>query len=358
MSSPLRSEGWRNRASAGPNFDTLLLDDAALTLLAGTVAFQIPLTLATSMTVSAHGVLRLAFTPYGPLRLLGPKDDEAKALLQRLRSAGAKTRSNTLSKRPLAILAATVIAVTVPLSLLSSEASLHTAQITEGLLRLRDMPPGFEVRSSGVMPIFFPSPNRVVVPTTTTTPKHQKPGDREWAREQTAFESCVGTTHRSDRTVGLAAQPPEVYASSSTFGSAASGDGMVVGSMVQWYASVDNVRRDTEQMRRPKFATCFAAMYAQSYLFMTTQSKSGAVISPTTLVAPIFTSTFHREGTVSVRVPGERQPLYFTVSVVTTGHYEATVLFISASLNGVADVVRSIVATQSGRISGGAVAAA
>lgn len=361
MSEAVRSEGWKTRRGAAgtarPSFTTLLVDEAALTLLADSVALQLPRDVLASVTVSSRGVVRIPTTPYGPITLTSPRDDAAQTVLSALRAAGARSRERTVSGRPLAILTATVIAVTVPFALLTSDVKLHTQEVQSALLRLSDMPAGFAVQTVGVMPAFFPYPNRVQVPTTTTTPRHLNAADRAWARRQAAFEACIGTTHRTDRTVGLAAQPPEVFASAPSFASNEVDGGL--GSMVQWYASTDDVRRDTEQMRRPHFATCLATMYAQTYLYFsgTIGVQRSAVITTVPLHRSVFATTFHREGTVRLHV-SDGGDLYFTTSVITTGHYEAAILFISTSLRGVANVVNSVVAAQSSRLVGDGISAA
>jgi hypothetical protein len=84
------------------------------------------------------------------------------------------------------------------------------------------------------------------------------------------------------------------------------------------------VRRDTKEMSKPHFGSCFTT----SNVALLRAASGGRL--PTTDVATLwqpltFVKGWSRAGVATISLPGVIGPLHLVMVVVTSGHYEVTI---------------------------------
>jgi hypothetical protein len=101
--------------------------------------------------------------------------------------------------------------------------------------------------------LLVPPSNQVYTPTTTTMPAK----DSTFTKAAALFQTCLGVTNATDRIYGAAGQQPDYQVSSPIFNANSLG-GVQLASTSQYYKTTVMVAKDTHEMSKSNFGSCFA----------------------------------------------------------------------------------------------------
>jgi hypothetical protein len=190
-------------------------------------------------------------------------------------------------------------------------------------LTLRDLPTGWFVSpapNASLLSDLFPPAGTLQRPSATPTTLPKK--NSIWAKVSNVFQHCLGVSARHDRVYGLAGQQPEYQVSSKIFDSPSFG-GIEVVSTTQYYRTTTMVHRDTVEMSRPNFGSCFAtsnvALVRAVYRAAVPTTDIGMSYRPTT-----FLHGWTRGGEAILTMPSVAERPHLIVVMITNGHYEVT----------------------------------
>ena len=263
---PLRSKGWAVRpsfVSNGPTAPiTLLGDDAGLTQLAGDppVAWQTPWTEMTNLTLVRFAKGLALFATVDGVRYCWRHRalDDYEALREMvLAHDGLVERRRR--RAGIVVVAVAVLAASLAGgigALLNSGAGAELVDARNVTLTLRDLPGQWSAYPSAVvtpLAAIFPPSDQVV--TSSTTPTTAPPATSLWGRVSSLFQRCLGVSAAEDRVYGAAGQMPDYQVSSPVFSSP--GGDVQLATTAQYYATTSMVRRDTAEMSRSAFGSCF-----------------------------------------------------------------------------------------------------
>ncbi|MGB8197532.1 MAG: hypothetical protein WCF25_11055 [Acidimicrobiales bacterium] len=335
MSAPVRSVGWSVRPSFVPHGAvapvTLLVDDDALTQLAGdpAVAWQTPWSELSNVQIVLFARSMALFATAAGVRYCwrNPSRADYEALRAIvLEHGGAVARQ----RRRAGLYSVAVIVLVAALAggigswlFHSSSGSKELAAARGVNLTLKDLPAGWyasnQPDSSPLSDLFSP-PGQVETISTTTTLVTKT--NSIWTSVSRVFQKCVGVSARRDRVYGGAAQQPDYQISSPIFGSESFG-GIEVVSTTQYYHTTTMVRRDTAEMSRANFGSCFvtsnvALVRAVSSAKLPT-TDIGVNYRPVT-----FERGWTRGGDAVLTLPGVPGSPHLVMVVITGGHFEVT----------------------------------
>ena len=359
MSTPLRSEGWAVRPSFvanGPTAPiTLLGDDAGLTQLVGDppVAWQTPWTETTNLTLVRFARGLALFATVDGVRYCWRHRalDDYEALREMvLAHDGVVERRRR--RAGIVVVAVAVLAASLAggIGALLNSGSGHGAELVDASavnLTLRDLPGQWSAYPRAVvtpLAAIFPPSNQVV--TSSTTPTTAPPAKSLWGRVSSLFQRCLGVSAAADRVYGAAGQMPDYQVSSPVFSSP--GGDVQLATTAQYYATTSMVRRDTAEMSRSAFGSCFTTSnVALLKLVYSEAIPTGDVAvpwRPTTYVRG-----WSRGGVAAITLPGLR-PLHLVMVVATAGHYEVTFGALVNSWPGSSSFVSNLVNTLLSRM--------
>ncbi len=138
----------------------------------------------------------------------------------------------------------------------SSSAASEIAAARHVNLTLKDLPTGWFLApslDSSALADVFPTPGSVDNLTTPT--KKTKPAP-VLTKIFADFADCLGVAPKHDRVYGAAGQQPNYQVTSRVFASTSFG-GIEALSSAQYYRTTSMVRRDTAEMSRKNFGSCF-----------------------------------------------------------------------------------------------------
>ena len=348
----LRSEDWSVRPSFVPNGPTspvvLLADETHLTQLAGipAVAWQTPWSEITDVELVRFAHQMALFATVANVRYCWRNReltdyDEVRALV--VEHGGVVTRR----RHRLGVWA--VVAVVVLASLAggiaawfnggASSSELADARFVN--LTARDLPSDFspENPSETFLGFLVPPASQVYTSTTSTTPAN----DSRFTKAATLFQTCLGVSNAKDRIYGAAGQQPDYQVSSPIFNADSLG-GVELASTSQYYRTTAMVEKDTREMSRTNFGSCFVTSSAQLVLSAYGRSVSKSVVA--TNWRPVtFAKGWTRGGVVTLSVPAVTSKLQLVMVVMTRGHYEVTLSAIVGSFAKTRRLLANVVNT-------------
>jgi hypothetical protein len=335
VSTPLRSEGWSVRPSFVPHGAvtpvTLLADDSALTQLAGdpAVAWQTPWSELSNIQIVLFARSMALFATAGGIRYCwrNPSRADFEALRALVVEHGGvvarqRRRAGVYSVAVVVLIAA--LAGGIGSWLFRNSSGPKEIAAARGVnLTLKDLPTGWfasnQPTSSPLSDLFSPAGKVIPISTTTTTPLK---ANSIWTRVSTVFQKCIGVSAQRDRVYGGSAQQPDYQVSSPIFGSESFG-GIEVVSTTQYYHTTTMVRRDTAEMSRQNFGSCFAT--SQVALVRAVSSAKIPTTDIGTDYRPVtFLHGWTRGGDAVLTLPGVPGSPHLVMVVITGGHFETT----------------------------------
>ncbi len=366
--SAVRLEGWSVRPSFVPHGPTkpvtLLVDDNGLTQLAGidSVAWQVPWPLLRHLRLvrSGLGTLLIATVDGQLFVWRSARPSNYTALIPFVRAAGgrverARQRAGAWLGAALVILGSSAGLIGALLhrtpGLSATELATRNANIS-----FADLPGSWTATGPSLLSALASTPNKLYTTnfaTTTTLPAASSP----FGVAARTFQQCFGVSNARDRVFGLAGQVPLYQVGSSIFTSDMVG-GVQVASEVQYYPHRSNVARDTAEIEKPHFGSCFAVANGLILKGLFANTYTIATGAATTLTPVTFTKGFRTGGAVLVSAPsfaptagGATTTQSLGVYVMTQGHYEVTLYVLSANRHQPKSLVATLVNALEARIS-------
>jgi len=223
-------------------------------------------------------------------------------------------------------------------------------------LSFADLPGSWTATGPSLLSALASTPNKLYTTnfaTTTTLPAASSP----FVAASQSFQRCFGVSNARDRVFGLAGQVPLYQVASSIFTSDMAG-GVQVASEVQYYPHRSNVARDTAEIAKPHFGSCFAVANGLILKGLFANTYTIATGAATTLTPATFTKGFRTGGAVLVSAPsfasatgGATTTQSLGVYVMTQGHYEVTLYVLSANRHQPKALVATLVNAVEARIS-------
>jgi hypothetical protein len=336
----IRSEDWAVRPAFVPNGPTspvtLLTDDAGLTQLAGipSVAWQTPWSEIENLELVRVSHQMLLFATIAGVRYCWRHRDLTDYELLRamvVEHGGVVTQR----RRRAGVLA--IVAVVVLASFAGgiaawfnrgSGAAQELSDTRHVNLTLNDLPGtgGWQPVTTTILNYLVPPPSKVYTSTTTTTTPPKK---SSFDTSAAVFQKCLGVTNATDRVYGAAGQMPDYQVSSPVFNTNTL-DGILVASTSQYYHSTTMVDKDTKEMSKHNFGSCFVSSSAD--IIMSGFQLTNPVTNVATNWEPAtFTKGWVRGGAVAVSVPNIKTKVQLVMVVMTHGHYEVTLSAIVGS---------------------------
>ncbi|MEO9181396.1 MAG: hypothetical protein ABI298_07075, partial [Acidimicrobiales bacterium] len=329
MKTSLRSEGWTVRPSFVPNGPTspvaLLADDTGLTQLAGqpAVAWQTPWSeLANPQLIRFPRGLALFATVDGVRYCWRKRNfvdfEELRTLVLAHGGTIARhhRRAGVYAVALIVLLAALAGGIGSWLNRGSSKTG-EIADVRSVNLSLKDLPSSWFVKSVSPIQYLF-TPVGKIESSSTTLPNTSP----EWTKVTTIFQRCLGVSNIKDRVYGAAGQLPNFQISSKSFSSGSYG-GIDIESTTQYYQTALMVRRDTAEMSKANFGSCFVTSNVALFDgIVRTKSPNGNVgvnFQPVT-----FEHGFVRGGEAELTLPGSTGPAHLVSIEITSAHYEVT----------------------------------
>jgi hypothetical protein len=362
MSAPLRSEGWSVRPSFVPHGAvvpvTLLADDSALTQLAGepAVAWQTPWSELSNIQIVLFARSMALFATAGGVRYCWR--NPSRADFEPLRTivvehggvvARHRRRAGVYSVAVIVLVAA--LAGGIGSWLFHETSSSKELTAARGVnLTLKDLPVGWyasnQPDASPLSDLFSPAGKVETISTTTTTLPTN--ANALWTKVSTVFQTCVGVDAQRDRVYGGAAQQPDYQISSPIFGSESFG-GIEVVSTTQYYHTTTMVQRDTAEMSRANFGSCFVTSNVALVRAVSSATLPTADIG--TNYRPVtFLHGWTRGGDAVLTLPGVPGNPHLIMVVITGGHFEVTLGVLVNDWPKSATFVSSLTSTLLSRI--------
>ena len=358
---PLRSVGWSVRPSFVPHGAvtpvTLLVDDDALTQLAGdpAVAWQTPWSELSNIQIVLFARSMALFATAGGVRYCWRNPSRAdyealRAIVVEHGGAVARQRRRAGLYSVAVIVLVAALAGGIGSWLFHSSSGSNELTAARGVnLTLKDLPTGWfasnQPDASPLSDLFSPAGQVETISTTTTTPTK---ANSIWTNVSAVFQKCVGVSAQRDRVYGGAAQQPDYQISSPIFGSESFG-GIEVVSTTQYYHTTTMVQRDTAEMSRVNFGSCFvtsnvALVRAVSSAKLPT-TDIGSNYRPVT-----FERGWTRGGDAVLTLPGVPGSPHLVMVVITGGHFEVTLGVLVNKWPNAAPFVSSLASTLLSRI--------
>ena len=332
---PLRSAGWSVRPSFVPHGATapvtLLMDDDALTQLAGdpAVAWQTPWSELSNVQLVVFARAMALFATAAGVRYCwrNPSRADLEALRAHVVAHGGtvarhRRRAGAYSVAVVVLLAALAGGIGSWLFGQSSGArELQDARHVN--LTLKDLPTGWYLASAlEASPLAELFPPAGKVETIPTKPAKKKKQSAVLTEIFANFAHCLGVSPRRDRVYGAAGQLPDYQVSSPIFTSTSFG-GIEVVSTSQYYHTTTMVHRDTAEMSRTNFGSCFVTSNVALVRAVANEklptTDVGVNYRPTT-----FLRGWTRGGEATLSLPGEAGSPHLVMVELTGGHYEVT----------------------------------
>jgi hypothetical protein len=350
--STLRSEDWVVQPPFVPNGPTspvtLLFDDTGLTQLAGipAIAWQTPWSEIANLELVRVGHRIMLFATVGGVRYLWRhRDLEGYDALRAI----VTERGGVVTERHQRLGVYGVVAVVVLASFgggiaawfnRGSTGATELSDARHVNLKLNDLPSGW-YKTSNTVPLgaLVSPPSKIYTSTTTTAPPKNSIGDAA----ASVFQKCLGVSNTKDRVYGAAGQEPDYQVSSPIFNTN-SLDGIELASTSQYYHSVVMVDKDTHEMAKTNFGSCFVTSSADIIM-----SALGAT-NPTSDVATnwqptTFTKGWTRGGVVQLDLPNVTTKVDLVMVIITHGHYEVTLSAIVGSFTKSETLLNGLVNT-------------
>jgi hypothetical protein len=331
---PLRSEGWTVQPSFVPNGAvspvTLLIDDDSLTQLAGepAVAWQTPWSELSNVQLMRFSRGLALFATASGVRYCwrNPSRSDFEALRALVVAHGGSVGRQR--RRAGIIIVAAVVLVAALAGGIGSWLYRHSsgpkaiAAARNVNLTVRDLPSGWFPtvnQNSSVLSYIFPPSGTLEKPsaTPTTLPKKGTP----FAVASADFQQCIGVSAQRDRMYGAAGQEPDYQTSSKIFTSPSFG-GIEAVSTTQYYRTTTMVQRDTAEMARKNFGSCFVSSNValiRSGLRIVKSPINGQNFRPVT-----FLRGFSRGGEAELSIPKVLGSPHLVLVMITDGHFEVT----------------------------------
>ncbi|MGD0853589.1 MAG: hypothetical protein ABSA07_09565 [Acidimicrobiales bacterium] len=335
MSTALRSEGWSVRPSFVPNGAvtpiTLLADENALTQLAGEppVAWQTPWSELSNIQIVRFARSMALFATAAGVRYCwrNPSRTDFEALRSVVVAHGGVVARH---RRRAGLYSVAVIVLVAALAggigswlYRNSSGSRELTELRDVNLTVKDLPTGWYQSSdpgTSVLSYLFTAPGKVL--RLSTTPTTQPKANSVWAHVSTVFQQCLGVSAKRDRMYGSAGQEPDYQISSPIFNSSSYG-GIEVVSTAQYYQTTTMVHRDTAEMTRANFGSCFVtsnvALVRAVLGVKVPTTNIGTNFRPTT-----FLRGWSRGGQATMTLPNVPGTPHLIMVVITGGHYEVT----------------------------------
>jgi hypothetical protein len=333
MSTSLRSEGWSVRPSFVPHGAvapvTLLMDDDALTQLAGepSVAWQTPWSELSNIQIVRFTRSLALFATADGVRYCwrNPSRLDFESLRSIVTAHGGvvarhRRRAGLYSVAVIVLIAALAGAIGSWIFHSSSGAS-EVAAARHVNLTLNDLPTGWFVAPSlDATPLTdaFPKPGSV---DNLTKPTKKTKTAPVLTKIFANFAGCLGVKPARDRVYGAAGQQPDYQVTSRVFASTTFG-GIEALSTTQYYRTTSMVHRDTTEMSRKNFGSCFVTSN------VAIDRALNNVKLPTTNVGvnfrPVtFLRGWSRGGEAVLTLPNAGSS-HLVLVEATSGHYEVT----------------------------------
>jgi hypothetical protein len=353
------------RPSFVPNGPTspvvLLTDDTGLTQLAGipAVAWQTPWSEITNLQlVRLHHQMALFATVGGVRYCWRNKEitDYEKLRTVVLEHGGVVTQR----RRRAGVVA--VVAVVVVASFAGGVAAWFNrnnngaqelADARYVNLTMKDLPSGWYKTSQAVLNYLVPPAGQVYTSTTTTAPAKKNVSFSDAAH---LFQTCLGVSNAKDRVYGAAGQLPNYQVSSPIFNTNAL-DGIELASTTQYYQTTTMVHRDTAEMSKANFGTCFAESSA-SLILSGFDLKTPSTFKAANWHPVTFTKGWTRAGYVTMSIPEFSQPIQLVMVVITHDHYEVTLSALVGSFSKSESLLANLTNTLLARMSNSTAVAA
>ena len=336
MSTPLRSEGWSVQPSFVPNGAvapvTLLVDENALTQLAGdpAVAWQTPWTELSNIQLVRFARTVALFATAAGVRYCwrNPSRADFEALRTIVLEHGGTVARH---RRRAGVYSVAVVVLVAALAggigswlYRNSSGSTELADARSVNLTLRDLPTGWfpaAAPDTSALSYLFSPPGKVEQPSVKPKTKPKKPSP-VFTTITSDFAKCLGVSPQRDRVYGAAGQQPDYQISSKIFESPSYG-GIEVVSTAQYYRTTTMVQRDTLEMSRKRFGSCFIT---------TNVELVGAVLGVKVPASDVSTNyrpvTFlrgwSRGGESPMSLPNVPGTPHLVMVEITRGHYEVT----------------------------------
>jgi hypothetical protein len=336
VSTPLRSDGWSVSPSFVPNGAvtpvTLLIDDHALTQLAGepAVAWQTPWSELTNVHIVRFARSMALFATAAGVRYCwrNPSRSDFDALRAIVLEHGGvvarhRRRAGVYSVALVVLVAA--LAGGIGSWIYSHSSASHELTAARNVnLTLRDLPSGWYAAAApdtSALSYLFSPPGKVEQPSATPAKKPKKPSPVFTAITEN-FAKCLGVSPARDRVYGAAGQQPDYQVSSKIYESPSFG-GIEVVSTSQYYRTTLMVRRDTLEMSRRRFGSCFVTTNVQLVgAVLGVKVPSGDV---GTNYRPVtFLRGWSRGGESAMSLPNVPGTPHLVMVEITRGHFEIT----------------------------------
>jgi hypothetical protein len=335
MSPSLRSEGWVVQPSFvpyGPTAPvTLLADETGLTQLAGepAVAWQSPWSELANIQLTHFARGMALFATIGSVRYCWRKLDRSD--YDQLSAIVAIHGGQVVRQRRRGAVYA-VVAVVLLASLAGgigawfsrgSAGAKELADATAVNLTLRDLPNSFSTADGSALEDLFPANAQTTITTTTT---YVAP-PAKFEKIVKKFQVCMGVSNAKDRVYGEAGQTP-LYQVTSAFFTTSQFKGMELATTTQYYSTPIKVRKDTAEMSKEPFGSCFVASQAN---ILHTYAEASASSDVTSYRPKTYEKGWSRGGVATITLPEINGPLHLVIVELTSGHYEVTLGALVAS---------------------------
>lgn len=354
MSPLLRSEGWVVQPSFVPQGPTspvtLLADETGLTQLAGTpaVAWQTPWSELANLQLTRHARGMALFATIGGVRYCWRKLNRSD--YEQLSEVVSSHGGQVLRQRRRGAIYAVVVVVLVA-SLAGgigawfsrgSAGARELADATAVNLTLRDLPSTFSKADGSALEDLFPANVQTTVTTTTT---YVAP-NAKFEKIVKKFQTCMGVSNAKDRVYGEAGQTP-LYQVTSPFFTSSQNNGMELATTTQYYSTPVKVHKDTAEMSKKPFGTCFVTSQANILETYAGASKSSDV---TNYQPKTYERGWSRGGVATLTLPEINGPLHLVIVEITSGHYEVTLGALVASWPKTEPFISTLVSTLLARM--------
>jgi len=335
MSTHLRSEGWSVRPSFVPHGAvtpvTLLADESALTQLAGdpSVAWQTPWSELSNIQLVRFSRGMALFATAAGVRYCwrNPRRIDFEAIRAIVIAHGGtvarhRRRAGLYSVAVIVLIAALAGGIGSWL-FQNSSGSSELADARHVNLTLKDLPIGWfrapTLVASPLADLFPPAGKVETIPTKPATTKKQSPvltgiyGD---------FAKCLGVAPARDRVYGAAGQLPDYQVSSPIFDSSSYG-GIEAVSTSQYYHTTTMVRKDTAEMSRTNFGSCFVTSNV-ALVDVINGAKAPAANVGVDYRPATYLRGWSRGGESVLTLPNQSGRPHLVMVEMTSGHYEVT----------------------------------
>jgi hypothetical protein len=348
----VRSEDWSVKPSFVPNGPTspvvLLADDTGLTQLAGipAVAWQTPWSELTNLELVRFSSQMALFGTVAGVRYCWRQRDLKDYEVIR---AMVVEHGGVVSRKRKRAGVLAIVGVVILASLAGGIASWFNrgggaaqelADAKAINLTKKDLPSSWYPTTGAVLNYLVGPAGTIYTPTTTTTAAKKA---TSFSVAASIFQTCLGVPNKNDRVYGLAGQQPDYQVSSPVYNTNNLG-GIEVASTSQYYSTTTMVQKDTKEMSKKNFATCFAqsseAIILTGFGEATPKPGVATIWKPTT-----FAKGFTRAGVVPITVPGVSANLDLVMVMVTSGHYEITLSALVGSFAQSKNTLSSLVNT-------------